>query len=361
MSPENGVDSGVESSGSSHSRRVQRGRLQHQPQIRLTGRHHLAVMLPPGWSAFDPTIVAELRRSSREADAPCPYRGHDHRIPWSAGGYAKGTVLHGRPPVSFRVSPTYVLEDHLDNFIIGREMVDKLSGKAETWRLGNENSEDALSFNVFRSLQEAGRLSAAASLLTGLELDGEPELIVWGHRLGQTTVEPVAELKTTLDQLEHTGGQQTEPDIILRIPSWGWIFVEAKLGSPPSTYKGRPDKLEGWKKRYAKPDLFNGAKLMAVDPERFPEQLLRNVAVAHAVARGEHVAVVALVRQTYAEAVANWADDYLADKSVITRSATWEQIYALTEDVQELSDLRDYLADKSVNLRKAFEIRPTEP
>ena len=155
--------------------------------------------------------------------------------------------------------------------------------------------------------------------LSGLDLDGEPELIVWGHLLEQTTVAPLSELKTALDQLEDTTGQQTEPDIILRVPGWGWIFVEAKLGSPTSTYNGRPDKLEGWKNRYAKAD-------------------------------------VALVRQTYAEAVENWADDYLADESVITRSATWEQIYALTEAQLELSDLRGYLADKSVNLRKAFEI-----
>lgn len=74
------------------------------------------------------------------------------------------------------------------------------------------------------------------------------------------------------------------------------------------------------------------------------------------VAAGEHVAVVALVRQTYGNAVANWAENYLADKSVITRSATWEQLYALTEGQHELSHLRGYLADKSINLRKAFEI-----
>jgi hypothetical protein len=83
---------------------------------------------------------------------------------------------------------------------------------------------------------------------------------------------------------------------------------------------------------------------------------LRNVAVAHAIAAGEHVAVVALVRQTYLEAVADWPAGYVADGSVITRSATWKQIHAMTEGHQELADLRGYLADKSVNLRQAFQI-----
>jgi hypothetical protein len=311
-------------------------------------------MTPPGWSAFDPHVVAELQRARSAPDAPCPLKGHDHRIAWGEEGYTKGTVYHGDPPVSFRVSPTYVLEDHLENFIVGRELVDKLSGKAETWRLGNENSEDALSFNVFRSLQEAGRLAEAARVLTGLELDREPELIVWGHRLDEATVHPAAELKTALNDLEGTSGQQTEPDVILRIPGWGWIFVEAKLASPTSTYKGRRHKLATWKERYATSGLFDPAALAAADPDTFPEQLLRNVAVAHAVAAGERVAVVALVREKYAPAVADWAANYLAVKDIITRLASWERLYALTEGNQELKKLRDYLADKSVNLRQAF-------
>jgi hypothetical protein len=257
--------------------------------------------------------------------------------------------------VRFHVSPTYVLEDPLDNFIVGRELVGKLTGKAETWRLGNENSEDALSFNVFRSLQEAGRLADAARLITGVELDGEPELIVWGHRVGATSVEPAIELKATLVQLEGTVGQQTEPDIILRIPRWGWIFIEAKLSSPTSTYKGHHGKLKTWKQRYAGSGLFDPAGLEAADPDTFPEQLLRNVAVAYTLAAGEHVAVVALVRRNYGAAVADWAD-YVAGESIITRSATWEQLYRLTDRDQELADLRAYLADKSVNLRRAFDV-----
>jgi hypothetical protein len=244
----------------------------------------------------------------------------------------------------------------LENFIVGRELVDKLTNKAETWRLGNENSEDALSFNVFRSLQEAGLLLDASRSLTALDLDGEPELIVWGHRLGATMAQPVPEIKAALDKLEGTVGQQTEPDVILRVPGWGWIFIEAKLTSPTSTYRGRKEKLETWNARYAKTKLFSAAALAAAKPETFPEQLLRNVAVAHAVAAGEHVAVIALVREVYAPKVTGWAANYIADVGVITRVATWEQLYALTEGQDALAGLRGYLADKSVNLRPAFAV-----
>ena len=156
-------------------------------------------MAPPGWSAFDPASVNKLLAARDAPDAPCPFIGHAHRIRWATGGYARGTEYHGDPPVSFRVSPTYVLKHHLDNFITGRELIAQLTRKAETWRLGNENSEDALSFNVFRSLQEAGALRQAARVLTGIECEDEPDLIVWGHRLGRASAAVVEELRAAAD------------------------------------------------------------------------------------------------------------------------------------------------------------------
>lgn len=68
----------------------------------------------------------------------------------------------------------------------------------------------------------------------------------------------------------------------------------------------------------------------------------------------ERAAVVALVRDIYAPSVGTWAAGYLTDDSIFTGSATWEQLYGLTEAREALAELRDYMADKSVNLRPAF-------
>ena len=93
----------------------------------------------------------------------------------------------GDPPVSFRAAPTYVLERPLDNFIAGRELIAEAIagtwGHPEASRLGNETSEGALTWNVLRSLQEAGRLGVVASALTASEVDAEPELGFWGRRI----------------------------------------------------------------------------------------------------------------------------------------------------------------------------------
>ena len=108
-----------------------------------------------GWSTFDPDIVASLHRrdpavlnKSSDGGMRCPLVDHDHCLDWN-GDYTKGTGSHGHPGVSFRVSPTYILDDPLENFIAGRKLVaGALRGewkKAETFRLGYENSEDAVS------------------------------------------------------------------------------------------------------------------------------------------------------------------------------------------------------------------------
>ncbi len=144
--------------------------------------------------------------------------------------------------------------------------------------------------------------------------------------------------------------------MILRVPGWGWIFVEAKLASPTSTYKRRPQRVVTWRERYGKLEAFDQPALAAADPTTFPEQLLRNVAVAHRLAGGEHAAVVALVREVYLPAVRGWASEYLAGGHVFAGAAAWEQLFTLTEGNEQLANLRTYLADKSVNLRRAFKL-----
>ena len=329
-------------------------------------------MSAPGWSDFDADIVAKLRGGDPAAinKAPdggmqCPLAGHDEWLRWHAEGYTKGTQPHGEPPLTFRVSPTYILDDPLENFIAGRELVaGALRGewkKAETFRLGYENSEDAVSWNVFRSLQQTGQLRRAASVLAGVECEAEPELMLWGRRIDLDTTTPTPEIQKALDTLEPTHTQQTEPDVVLRVPDWGWIFVEAKLSSPTSTYADKPAKLEAWRQRYADPTpgLFDTGALASADHKTFPEQLLRNVAVAHAVrANGERAVVVALVRQRYADVVRDWGVDYMAaDAPVATRSVTWEQLYAaLPPAGADLSTLRIYMERKSVGLLPAFDL-----
>jgi restriction endonuclease-like protein len=333
-------------------------------------------MRAPGWEDFDRDVVAGLHAGSADfldkspnGGMRCPLRGHEHRLGWSADDYRKGTEPHEGSGLRLRVSPTYILDDPLDNFIAGRELVAAALRrewkKAETHRLNYENSEDAVSWNVFRSLQEAAELPLAARALAGVDADAPVDLILWGSEIGTAEPRPVPAISRALERLEPTHPHQTEPDVVLHVPGWGWIFVEAKLSSPTTTYSRKPERLEAWIKRYSDPlsGVFNRGMLEKAKASAFPEQLLRNVAVAAATREpDEQAVVIALVREKYLRRVTSWGRDYLSSSSPVTAgAATWEQLYqALPPNCPELASLRDYMIQKSVRLRPAFLLGQTD-
>jgi hypothetical protein len=97
-------------------------------------------------------------------------------------------------------------------------------------RLGSENSEDARSWNLFRTLQLESEMQKYYGLI-GVQ-DNLQNLLFWG--LDPQTAEFDGVLKSILDEIEppHLWKlQQTEPDIII-IGRKTIIFNECKLGKP---------------------------------------------------------------------------------------------------------------------------------
>lgn len=329
-----------------------------------------------GWRDFDPEVVEGLAENDprfvtrrQNGWISCPLKGHyDDQLPWRDDNYRKGSVPCGDPPASFRAAPTYVLENPLDNFIVGRDLIeaaiDGQWGKAETGRLGNENDEDAVIWNVLRSLQEAGRLSVVARVLADAETTAEPELFFWARRLEVAAVNAWTELQTIRDELEPGQAHQTEPDACLHIPGWGWLFIEAKLGSGIDVYDD-PSRIETWLERYsaACPGVFDDDAIRGARLREFPQQLLRNIAFAHKLKEeGEQAIVVALVRENDPNDIEKWVVRCLAETADVRfRRATWEALYrALDRDEARLEQLRLYMENKSYGLRQAFALAEAE-
>lgn len=101
---------------------------------------------------------------------------------------------------------------------------------------------------------------------------------------------------------------------MLRIPGWGWVFVEAKFGSPVTTSRDS-GRMEAWLRRYADkaPHLINLDKIadLELPAERFPEQLLRNAVFADWIAArtDEEAHVVLLARKRELTPVEDWLAD----------------------------------------------------
>ena len=313
-----------------------------------------------GWRDFDPEVVEGLvENDSRFIDRRgngwilSPLLGHyDTRLAWKDDNYKKGSVPAGDPPVSFRAAPTYVLEHPLDNVIAGRDVIAEAVAGAwhhrESARLGNETSEGALTWNVLRSLQEAGRLGAAVSAFTTDAIDTEPALGFWGRRIERDRAMPWPAL-------------QDGPDACLHLPGWGWILVDARFGGGTETLTDAAA-VETWLARHSvsAPGVFDDDALRRIRLRDCPHRTLETIAFAHHLRVGgdptERALVVALVRESESTGLERQVGRCLAESAdVAFRRFTWESLYAaLDSEDGSLAPLRGYLENKSYGLRPAF-------
>jgi hypothetical protein len=249
--------------------------------------------------------------------------------------------------------------------------------KAESHRLGYEMSEDALSWNVFVSLADAGKLRAATKYLTGRELRSEPRLYLWGRPVAadadHSLYGPLQQVRYALEPDIHT--YVTEPDIMLIADGEMLVSIEAKFGS------GNPLAHEGTVKRGEKPITAAGllerylgtrtsehtrriVQLKHIGPTPCT-QLLRNVVFAAEMAGDTPWHVVNLVAESLKgrtdkhKSFDNPTEEvvgYLhSDYNHCFTYRTWEGLYAncIAGD-PKLAEVGGYLRGKSAHYFPAF-------
>jgi hypothetical protein len=297
-----------------------------------------------GWNHFDQQRVRAIRKASRTAPRAlergglnCPLIAHDaHFLPWREGDPWNGTELHGDPPASFRSTGTFILDDPLGNVIVDPELIAGAIrgewGKADTARFGSERSEDAVTWNVFRSLQRAGLLSELVERLVGITCSS-PLLYLWGTEVMANETRPWQALAEVRSIVEPGYTIPTEPGIGLHVPGWGDILIEAKFGSDAPRRKN-DEALREFASLYslAAPSLLDRQKIVAAGYLRVPEQVLRNLAYAYNLARrsGKCGHVAALVRDGKAGDLEERVVECIVDGTssrVRFSCFTWESIY----------------------------------
>jgi hypothetical protein len=265
--------------------------------------------------------------------------------------------------ISVSTKPTYIYRDAEHNFIVGRAMLKSVS-KVERWRLGFETSEDALSWNVFVGLYALKGLAEAFEALTGTVPQRQPELYLWGNRIGADCT-PWRDLHEIRAVLEKDMVIPTEPDIMLRVPGQAIVLIEAKFGSPNSNLakkKGRLGSVTEFLTRYrCKEGATNPLNLKwisAQEDERILEQLCRNAVFAHWLASGrEQPFVINLVKQA-ARNDEQLVRQHLSEESVQFHVRTWEEICGLcVVQREEATVLRAYLRNKTLNFLPAFDFQ----
>lgn len=327
---------------------------------------------PYGVGDFDQELVSDHGPPRR---IRCFVRGCKRMLRPPTGFGGKGDVCpeHG---IRCHSSGTYSFANMRDNFIIdGDVLATRVVGhpfKYESDRLNYENSEDALTWNVFRTLQNAGNLRRVATLVTGLIFDEEPKLYLWGLCLTGDSFEP---WKSLIDARKKFEGKLpvnrplTEPDIALHLPGKYLILIEAKFTSSNPFYENghrkNPTSLtkDELLSIYHDPSLtiLNAAQARA--SKRVFYQLWRNMVFAEWMARsqsdGTQAFLGSLTRRNHEQQSCQEFGSMLNDDSKNRFChLSWEGLLeACLDDSPRIKRLAKYLRSKTASRQRAFDLQ----
>lgn len=335
--------------------------------------------MAPNWTNTQPIGLNDLEDNAakrynsnsvdslvREDAIRCCVRGCQHWLAKRKAGIKDLLNYCSEHEISVSTSPTYVYQDFHKNIIIDVPLLDRIRHKKfESERLTNERSEDALSWNYFVSMFQLGGLSSVFNLMTGLNLNVEPELYHWGIRITDKSPHTWDRLKSTRKLLGEVVGTPTEPDIMLRVPGKAIVLIEAKFGSSNTTLfrkEKRHDGVSDFLNKYSgvegKVDPLNRSWIEEQPSGAILQQLLRNIIFAQWLAQDQETPfVVNLVRASdEVDVTERMAKHLAADSPVSFKRCTWEELFQVPIlSSSDAKPLKNYLMNKTNNLAKAFQ------
>ena len=328
--------------------------------------------LPFGIQDLDPNVTVENPSSKRVV---CYVKGCRQVLQVPCRG-TPGEVCpdHGIRCHHSSAGGTYTYADVRNNAIVSPDLLAKrIVGhpfKYESHRLGAERSEDMLSWNVFRSLQEAGCLHKIGELITGDRSGIEPFLYLWGICLTDDDLTPWGLLIDARKRFESNlpvDRPLTEPDIALHLPGRYLVLIEAKFTSPNTFYTRGPRKNDSSLTVEELLDIYSDRVLRTLDcsvarkRDRIPHQLWRNTVFSEWMAYMDHPRTkpyhVNLVRSGFErESAQEFGSMVRPGVRDCFQRITWEQIFCWCVGEPKLARLRRYLDAKTAGLTKAFRI-----
>lgn len=226
-------------------------------------------------------------------------------------------------------------------------------------RIGSQHSEDALTWNVFRTLQLARMLRVVTDAMAPKE---EFEILyLWGHNAGRKSQDIDHDIQDCLNQVEPWGRngakQQTETDVMLRGKEH-LIVVECKLGKPGEIVKAWSRSRVGMRPEYATFMKDLGLKLFADsfnyehDGNRF-YQLFRNYLLGAALGLrwNTKFSLLAIVNGLNSNVERrSHQDEFACFRSVLVDPTnafliTWQQVWNALPRERNLLRLHEFMAN----------------
>lgn len=252
-------------------------------------------------------------------------------------------------------------KDLLDEIIVAKRI------KAQ---LHHDNSEDAVTWNVFRFLERTKLLSG---FLEGLHNSSvkNPEVIYWSYSQSQQTV--WNELKRARKEFKESSQRSSEPDLVIKSDD-ALFFIEAKLTAPNKIDFNRnhtaEDKAERVR-RYSKGDYFLKQPVEYIIDAGY-YQLMRFWLIGSWIANNENLdfCLLNLVRKNEKKEERNIGSEFgkciKQNENRKFMRVTWEDIYEYISATDVLDKDKNkvlgYFRNKTIGygrngeLQKAFSI-----
>lgn len=180
-----------------------------------------------------------------DAEVACPVAGCENRVPKQRSHFVASSQFmcaeHGIyvSPSTFEyadVRRNFPLVDDADWDLLITQIA---ANKRETHRLARERSEDAVSYNCFRTVERSGLLPDLVAWMVGSP-QAAAKMIYWSHDLEASGTMPLlSDARRAFGELE---GRGSEPDLIVSTPT-DLVFIEVKLASGNNTKPSRPEVL----------------------------------------------------------------------------------------------------------------------
>jgi hypothetical protein len=257
------------------------------------------------------------------------------------------------PEHKIYISPsTFDYEHEQDNLLwheaADRKLLAALKPFKRESRLARDNSEDALTWNVFRYLERSNRLAEfLGSAIGGPVVNPLPAY--WSYSGATNGVCP--SLVSAREQFGEAVARGTEPDLIIEA-NGKMIWIEAKLGSTNETSPSNPGDTKGYLsggERWFAKAFVGDYPSVAVAARRYELMRLWLLGSWAATMKGCEFYLINMTREESREVLFKAHIAQLPHAQFLT--ASWEQFYRWLEQENttepDAARLLKYMQDKS--------------
>jgi len=289
----------------------------------------------------------------------CPVKGCKKIVERQRRVFRKEDRFRCRKHDIFISPSTFEYSYEADNFLWKEEfdikLFEKIKRVKRESRMARDNSEDAVSWNVFRFLERNNQINGFLKSITGLHLKSS-EAIYWSYSQKENKV--LSELNEARREFGEFIKRGSEPDIIIKTDK-AQFFIEAKLTAGNDTIpsnKNSSKKYESgghnWFSRVFKSDY----KTIAIIEKKY--ELLRFWLLGTWMAKqqGLNFYLINLVLSERQKDIENIFKKYIreSERRKFFR-ITWEDIYKYISNINSSKDkdiILNYFRNKTIGYNR---------